>query len=437
MLKHRIWLKKIIFSIILILILATTTKANNNEETKEYNLQDIGMKISLNSNLIDVVSGLKNKDERLSKIENQEEYLKSYENSGILLNAVDNVENTKKEIIVAQRTNTNYINMKDFNKISEKQRNKYKEKMLKTFKQQANQTYDESQKTKINIKDSSLITTNNQNNYIHVTAILQNEEKSLEMSIYYTIMNGRLITISFRYYNNNSETNSEEKEIIENTEFYEVTRPQDATNQTMSLVLGTMAILIIILTIIIIAIRIKDRKRLDKNIKDRKVKEYGKFGGLILFFWTLCFYQILLRIIGISNTSNINNINFYINAVKLQTTIIVLINMYQIYITLKRKQETPKKIIISNIIIMITGLIITIIRIIYAKINPNDFYDLEYFKQELSVLVYSVIYPILCIIYFAFSKRVQTYYYLPSKSYKETWRDVINKLKRSKDEKKE
>ena len=353
MLKHRIWLKKIIFSIILILILATTTKANNNEETKEYNLQDIGMKISLNSNLIDVVSGLKNKDERLSKIENQEEYLKSYENLGILLNAVDNVENTKKEIIVAQRTNTNYINMKDFNKISEKQRNKYKEKMLKTFKQQANQTYDESQKTKINIKDSSLITTNNQNNYIHVTAILQNEEKSLEMSIYYTIMNGRLITISFRYYNNNSETNSEEKEIIENTEFYEVTRPQNATNQTMSLVLGTMAILIIILTIIIIAIRIKDRKRLDKNIKDRKVKEYGKFGGLILFFWTLCFYQILLRIIGISNTSNINNINFYINAVKLQTTIIVLINMYQIYITLKRKQETPKKIIISNIIIMI------------------------------------------------------------------------------------
>ena len=155
MLKHRIWLKKIIFSIILILILATTTKANNNEETKEYNLQDIGMKISLNSNLIDVVSGLKNKDERLSKIENQEEYLKSYENSGILLNAVDNVENTKKEIIVAQRTNTNYINMKDFNKISEKQRNKYKEKMLKTFKQQANQTYDESQKTKINIIGSS------------------------------------------------------------------------------------------------------------------------------------------------------------------------------------------------------------------------------------------------------------------------------------------
>ena len=72
------------------------------------------------------------------------------------------------------------------------------------------------------------------------------KKKSLEMSIYYTIMNGRLITISFRYYNNNSETNSEEKEIIENTEFYEVTRPQNATNQTMSLVLGTMAILIII-----------------------------------------------------------------------------------------------------------------------------------------------------------------------------------------------
>ena len=109
--------------------------------------------------------------------------------------------------------------------------------------------------------------------------------------------------------------------------------------------------------------------------------------------------------------------------------------MYQIYITLKRKQETQKNHYIKynnndnrttnnnypyNI----------------CKINPNDFYDLEYFKQELSVLAYSVIYPILCIIYFAFSKRVQTYYYLPSKSYKETWRDVINKLKGVKMEKK-
>ena len=119
--------------------------------------------------------------------------------------------------------------------------------------------------------------------------------------------------------------------------------------------------------------------------------------------------------------------DFYVIAITIESTILAIINMYQIYVTVQRKPETPKKIIGANITIMATGLIITIIRIIYAWINPMESYNKEYFKQEFNVLLFSILYPMLCATYFTFSKRVQTYYYLPKKGYKEIWKDLINK----------
>ena len=160
--------------------------------------------------------------------------------------------------------------------------------------------------------------------------------------------------------------------------------------------------------------RIKDRKYLDKNIKDVKIKQYSKFGGLVLFFGHYVFINFL-RIVEISNVSKIDGMDFYVGAITIQNTILAIVNMYQIYLTVKRKPETPKRLVKTNILIMLIGVIITIIRIIYALIKPMEIYDKEYFKQELITLVYSIIYPLICIFYFKFSKRVQTYYYLKIK----------------------
>ena len=74
--------------------------------------------------------------------------------------------------------------------------NTYKEKLLETFKEQANQN----ENIQFNIKENSIIKTANGNNYINVKSELKTQDKTLEMSIYYTIANGRLITISFRNY---------------------------------------------------------------------------------------------------------------------------------------------------------------------------------------------------------------------------------------------
>lgn len=410
--------KEICIFIIILLILSTSVMANNDQQVsdvKQYNLEKIGMKISLQNNFIDIIESMKNNDEKVSDIENKDEYLKNYKNSGVLLDAVDNIESPSKEILVVCKTSNNYIDMANFNEFSDEEKNAYKEKLLETFEEKEKQS--QSEKTKFSIKENSILKTDNGNNFINIKTSLEKEEKVLEMSIYYTIVNGRLVTISFRnYQKEDQEMQEQEKQVMENIEFYEVERPQAvATNQTMQLALGFTTIVFIILAIIVIMIRIKDRKYLDKNIKDVKIKQYSKFGGLVLFFWTLCFYQFFLRIVEISNVSKIDGMDFYVGAITIQNTILAIVNMYQIYLTVKRKPETPKRLVKTNILIMLIGVIITIIRIIYALIKPMEIYDKEYFKQELITLVYSIIYPLICIFYFKFSKRVQTYYYLKIK----------------------
>lgn len=410
--------KKICIFIILLLILSTSVMANNDQQVsdvKQYDLEKIGMKISLQNNFIDIIESMENNDEKVSNIENKDEYLKNYKNSGVLLDAVDNIERPSKEILVVCKTSNNYIDMANFNEFSDEEKNAYKEKLLETFEEKEKQS--QSEKTKFSIKENSILKTDNGNNFISIKTSLEKEEKVLEMSIYYTIVNGRLVTISFRnYQKEDQEMQEQEKQVMENIEFYEVERPQAvATNQTMQLALGFTTIVFIILAIIVIMIRIKDRKYLDKNIKDVKIKQYSKFGGLVLFFWTLCFYQFFLRIVEVSNVSKIEGMDFYVGAIIIQNTILAIVNMYQIYLTVKRKPETPKRLVKTNILVMLIGVIITIVRIIYALIKPMEIYDKEYFKQELITLVYSVIYPLICIFYFKFSKRVQTYYYLKIK----------------------
>ena len=107
------------------------------------------------------------------------------------------------------------------------------------------------------LKENSIIKTANGNNYINVKSELKTQDKTLEMSIYYTIANGRLITISFRNYQTENKEIPEEKQIIENIEIYEVQRPKIvSTNEVMRFAIGFTVIAFIILAIIVIIIRI-------------------------------------------------------------------------------------------------------------------------------------------------------------------------------------
>lgn len=350
----------------------------------------------------------------MDKLEKKEERIQNYINANILLDAVDNIEsNATEEILVASTSNINYADMQNLNQLPEADLIAYKTQLVEAIN-----TYE--------IKKDEIVKTNNGNTYIHIISQIQNEDNKLDMSVYYTIMSGRLLTISFRYFNKAEQLeNEQEKDAIQKIEFYDVERPKyTMLSETYKLTMAFMVVILIILAIIVFFIRRKDKKLFNNSIQDRQIKQYSKFGGLILFFWSLCFYQVLLRVIDIDNASKIENMEFYTTAVTIQSTILALIAMYQIYITVKRKQNTPKKIIISNIIFGVSGVIITIARIIYAKIVPLEIYTQEYFEQENSVLIFNIIYPLIWILYFIFSKRVQVYYYLPERRKKKVAKDT-------------
>ena len=74
------------------------------------------MNISIDSSLIDIVSGLKNNDERLTSYSPKEDYINNFAKSGILLDAVDKVNETpSKEILVMKQEGTTYLQMQDLN----------------------------------------------------------------------------------------------------------------------------------------------------------------------------------------------------------------------------------------------------------------------------------------------------------------------------------
>ena len=295
--------KMLAIFIIIILIILTTTSVLAADSTQqpesqltEYDFNKIGMRISIPTELIDLITALENNDESLEKYENKEEYLQAYKQSGIIADFVDKLEEQPNtEIIVAARTSSSYASMPNFNTLTEEDMNEYTNRFVAAIKEQneqqqtesaaqANQTGEqENAKAQLTVNEGTLVKIDNGNCFIKITSTATQEDKKLDMHMYYTIMNGRLITISLRDYQG---TNNDELEntILQNIQFYEVERPQySTTSDEAKLAVGFATIMVVILLIIVFFIRRKDKKIFNKNIKDVTIKQYSKFGGLSNF----------------------------------------------------------------------------------------------------------------------------------------------------------
>ena len=183
----------IFFTIIMIF---NSVKADDVIEQKTYNLEDAGINISIDSNMFEIITGLENNDEKLDFITSKEEYLASYKSSGILLDAVDSLESDRtKEILVIQNKNMAYRDIPDLNKLTEDDLKQYYEKFIESVKEQAGTT-------SIEIVSDELYKTENGNVYFHIISSGKTEdEETMNLSTYYTVMNQRLITIGIRYFN--------------------------------------------------------------------------------------------------------------------------------------------------------------------------------------------------------------------------------------------
>ena len=107
----------------------------SNENLKNYTLEDPGMYIKIDANMIEIVSSIENNDEKINSIENKEQYKEYFQKSGIVLDAVNSIgESNDKEIIVVKSNNVAYQTMPNLNQFIEEDLNNYYEQFIESIK---------------------------------------------------------------------------------------------------------------------------------------------------------------------------------------------------------------------------------------------------------------------------------------------------------------
>ncbi len=400
------------------------TEKLTSENSQEFYLDSIGMKIYIDKNLIEVISGLKTGDERLNSLENKEEYQKMFNNDGILLDAVDKLGNSvTKEIMVSETTNATYMLMQDLNTMEEKQIQSYFEAFVNSIKSSAQS----SNSGELNITNSNLLKTTNGNVYFHITAETTVEEKNVKLSLYYTIKNQKLITISNRYIESEIDE-TQENTLIENITIDSLPRNTEIEWQIRLSNYLSIA-LVIIIGIVILIVRKKDKKKLDKEIEDKTIKSYKQFGGILILFWLICIFQIIMTSIDITGLKNLTNIDFRIITIIIQDIAILLINLYMLIKELKVEKDTPKKLSKALITLVIITITLTIIRNTYIGFTEPNISITNLLLQTFYSIFSNVMYVIILAGYLHYSQRVKIYYGLSEKIEYVTFEEFKTKLK--------
>lgn len=415
----------IFFTIIMIF---NSVKADDVIEQKTYNLEDAGINISIDSNMFEIITGLENNDEKLDFITSKEEYLASYKSSGILLDAVDSLESDRtKEILVIQNKNMAYRDIPDLNKLTEDDLKQYYEKFIESVKEQAGTT-------SIEIVSDELYKTENGNVYFHIISSGKTEdEETMNLSTYYTVMNQRLITIGIRYFNIDVDSANDAK-ILENITFKELPR-EDTSQEILEKTAIAVIVTLIIIAIAFFIIRRRDSKQIDKNLNDKEIKRFSKFGGILGIFWLINLYQIVLRILDIKNVLALESLEEYKVLIILQSVLMIILNAYLVYILLKKNKNTPNKAKRANIISLIVTIVFCVLRMIAGVISNNDVYTSDYYMGEVSYMISTAMYTLLWTIYLSVSQRVKIYYKISETIENMNIRKSFEKLKEKVNEK--
>lgn len=415
----------IFFTIIMIF---NSVKADDVIEQKTYNLEDAGINISIDSNMFEIITGLENNDEKLDFITSKEEYLASYKSSGILLDAVDSLESDRtKEILVIQNKNMAYRDIPDLNKLTEDDLKQYYEKFIESVKEQAGTT-------SIEVVSDELYKTENGNVYFHIISSGKTEdEETMNLSTYYTVMNQRLITIGIRYFNIDVDSANDAK-ILENITFKELPR-EDTSQEILEKTAIAVIVTLIIIGIAFFIIRRRDSKQIDKNLKDKEIKRFSKFGGILGIFWLINLYQIVLRILDIKNVLALESLEEYKVLIILQSVLMIILNAYLVYILLKKNKNTPNKAKRANIISLIVTIVFCVLRMIAGVISNNDVYTSDYYMGEVSYMISTAMYTLLWTIYLSVSQRVKIYYKISETIENMNIRKSFEKLKEKVNEK--
>ena len=389
---------KLISIILLITILVTIiphlVKAEEVTNIK-YEIPEVGMSIELPNEFYDIIQGLQNNDEKVSKYQSAKQ---NFKQMGIVIDALDNLDdNATKEIVVAISKNASTKRVEDLKNVPEEQIQQFSDSFFQTMKKQ---------NAEVEFIETKIISTSNENKYMTITTKTKTQEEVVNAITYYTIVNQQLIGVTIRYLGKDIDL-QETKNIIESVNFV----PLEIIETTPITYIDVlvMALTLIIIVAIICIFKIKKHEKKQKELTDKQKKKFIKLNGFLMIYFLTVICNIIIRAVLITVATELEDLGA-------RRILIIqgLINMaifigIAIYI-LKKQKDSPKKIQRMIIVTGVVNVIATIIQVIYTILVSNLQDINNYYIQAINMITSTIIYTMIWYVYFKISKRVNVYF---------------------------
>lgn len=389
---------KLISIILLITILVTIiphlVKAEEVTNIK-YEIPEVGMSIELPNEFYDIIQGLQNNDEKVSKYQSAKQ---NFKQMGIVIDALDNLDdNATKEIVVAISKNASTKRVEDLKNVPEEQIQQFSDSFFQTMKKQ---------NAEVEFIETKIISTSNENKYMTITTKTKTQEEVVNAITYYTIVNQQLIGVTIRYLGKDIDL-QETKNIIESVNFV----PLEIIETTPITYIDVlvMALTLIIIVAIICIFKIKKHEKKPKELTDKQKKKFIKLNGFLMIYLLTVISNIIIRAVLITVATELEDLGA-------RRILIIqgLINMaifigIAIYI-LKKQKDSPKKIQRMIIVTGVVNVIATIIQVIYTILVSNLQDINNYYIQAINMITSTIIYTMIWYVYFKISKRVNVYF---------------------------
>lgn len=378
-----------IFAIFIILISVISNVVLAEENNITYEIPKAGLTMQLPNKYYDIIQGLKNYDEKVDKYQGVRQ---NFEKMGIVIDAVDSLdENATREIVVAITKNNTNTNFKD---VPENEIEQFMKSFFETIKKQS---------PEVEFIENNVITTNSENKFMTATTKSKVNEQEINAITYYTIANQQLIGITMRYLG--QEIDKEEcQNIIESINIVPV--------EIKKIQFEAVLIVEIVLSLVILAIcTFKLVKNKDEKIEltTKQKQKFPKLSGFLMLYFLITIYNIVVRAVIISTAPQISDIWSRRIAV-IQGLISLAIFVWIEILIFKKKKESNNQIVKLIFISGLVNIISTLIQTIYVILSTTLQDENTYYIQASSNVFSTIIYTIIWITYFKISKRVKVYF---------------------------
>lgn len=390
-------MKKIKVMLVFFMVVLMCSFNNSYAESldNQFYLREQGIFVDLQQNknkFYNIIEELNKNDLDLNQnIEAKQSLLNQIKQNRLVLWLVDslNQNNITQQILISCDKNQTSSQMYDLNTFNNDKLQNYYNKYINSLK------------STIDIKSSELIKTENGKVYILYDTSNNYNGKEINSYSYYTIMNGKIITINITFLDP-SYGKQAANAIIENINY-------DNQNESFFFEEDDYSMLVILISLLAIFIVIMVKKfvkyKNQKELTNEEKNKYRKICGIYVFYIITVIFTLLNNIVSLLQRNLFKFGNVVETFIKLQSIVIIVVNIIiLVHIIRNTKVNNIAKLIFNC---GIFNLVIYFLIGCYSLSISEEIIVKSFYLYIIYSIISNTIYIILWGCYFRLSKRIR------------------------------